>query len=245
MRRTIHCLLLIPILLLAACSDMGDCFHGSGKQVTESRSIGSFHSIYLTSNVNLVLHFQPGIRRLEVTGGDRLTEGVETKIENGQLSVKNTNRCNWVRSFKQRLTVEIWTDSLQSIYLEDATGDVTFKDTLATENFRFDAYNSMGRGDLLLHCYIATLALHTGPFDLTAKGTATVQYNYHAGYGKNDCRELVTANAFLTNKGTNDTYISTSQLLEVNIQQSGNIYYRGEPASIKTEITGTGKLIKL
>lgn len=245
MKHLIRYLLPLLLLLFTACSDMGDCFHGSGKQVTETRSIGDFHSIYLTSNVNLVLHFQQGMRKVQVTGGDRLTEGVETNIENGQLRIANTNRCNWVRSFKQRLTVEIWTDSLQSIYLEDATGDVKFMDTLATENFRFDAFNSMGRGDLLLRCYIATLAVHTGPFDLTAKGSATVQYNYHAGYGKNDCRELTTVNAYLTNKGTNDTYISTSQILDVTIQQSGNIFYQGEPASIKTEITGTGKLIKL
>jgi len=232
-------------LVLTGCSDMGDCFHGTGKMTTEERTIPSFHGIYLTSNIHLILHFNAGPKRLRVHGGDNLTEGIETKTENGILRIKNTNRCNWVRNFKHRLTVEIWTDTITSLYMEDATGDVHFADTLYTENFRLDAYNCMGKADLLLKTYIATIAAHNGPLDITAKGQATVQYNYHAGYGIINCKELYSNNTFMTNKGTNDTYVNTTNLLEASIQHTGNIYFTGEPDSIKSEITGSGKLIKL
>jgi hypothetical protein len=242
-----HLIIIVILISLAitGCSDIGDCFHGTGKMTTEERIPGRFHGIYLTSNIDVILHFNRGVKRLQVHGGDNLTEGVETKIENGILRIKNTNRCNWVRNFKHRLTVEIWTDTISTLYMEDATGDVFFEDTLHTENFRLDAYNCMGKAEVLLNSYISTFAIHNGPMDITAKGIAVVQYNYHSGYGIINCKSLYSNNTFITNKGTNDTYVSTTNLLEANIQHSGNIFFTGEPDSIKSEITGSGKLIKI
>ncbi|MFN8153358.1 MAG: DUF2807 domain-containing protein [Bacteroidia bacterium] len=237
-------LLIMVLLLLQSCSDAGDCFYGTGSPSTEERSLDTIRGIYLTSNINLIIHPNQSNFRMRVTGGSHLLKKVSTSISNGTLSIKNNNRCNWVRSFKSELTVEIWIDKLNAIYLENSTGDVNVTDTLKTDNFRFDCFGSMGSSHLLIDCPIATVALHNGPADITVAGKTGVQYNYNAGFGKIDCRELISQDIYITNKGTNNTWVNSTSLLEATITHSGNIYYTGQPSIIKRNITGKGQLIK-
>ena len=242
MKQLIH--LLFALLIFSSCSDMGDCFHGKGDSGIEERTLEPIRGIYLTSNINLIIHPNQSQLRMRVTGGSHLLENIETRAENGTLFIKNHNRCNWVRSFKSKITVEIWTDQLNSIYLENSTGDVIVDDSIHSDNFRLDCFGSMGSVSLLLNCPTATIALHNGPSDITVGGIASVQYNYNAGFGKVDCRNLVSQDIYINNKGTNNTWVNSHSLLEATIEHNGNIYYTGEPSTIKENIIGKGKLIK-
>lgn len=236
--------LFTALILLNSCNSIDDCFHGTGDESIEDRSPGSFTGIYLTSNIHLNIHIS-NQQRVQVTAGENLQKGIEVKTENGILRLDNNNKCNWVRSFKPRITVDVWTPTLSTLFMEDATGDVNFADTLKEQNFRFDGYSSMGTVNLLLDCFIATIATHNGPLDVNARGNASVQYHYNAGFGVINCNELRSDNIYINNKGSNDSKINCENILEVTIEKTGNIYYRGNPSTIKTNITGDGKLIKL
>lgn len=232
------------MLLFSSCSDVCDCFYGSGPLSTEERSLGKIDGIYLTSNVDLIL-YEDSVPRMRVTAGKNLIDGIEAKIENGILRVRNKNKCNWIRKMDPTLTLEIWTNNLQSLYVENASGDVTCMDSINTYLFRFDSFNCLGNYRLKLNTTYATLALHNGPADLYVEGRVLTQYNYNAGYGKMNCVNLQSDNVFMRNKGTNDVLVTSTQKLEAEIGYIGNIYYKGNPAEIKSQITGSGKLIKL
>ncbi len=237
-------LLILTLLLLPSCSDLGDCFHGRGNTAEEERSLDTIHTIYITSNIDLKIHPNASYYRLKVRSGENLLEGIETKTENGTLSIRNKNRCNWVRSFKSQTTVDLWVPTLSSIYMENSTGAITMDDSIHARQFRLDCFGSMGSVQLLLDCDIATVALHNGPADITASGRADVQYNYNAGFGKVDCRNLTTRYLYITNKGTNNTWVYSNYILDALIEHDGNIYYTGQPSQIKADIKGKGQLIK-
>lgn len=236
--------ILTLLLLFSSCSDIGDCFHGTGEQAQEERTLDTIRGIYLTSNINLKVHPNATYYRMRVTAGENLIEGVETKAENGTLSIRNNNHCNWVRSFKSKITVDVWVPSLNSIYIENSTGDITIDDSLRAENFRVDCFGSMGSVQMQLKCQIATIALHNGPADITASGSADVQYNYNAGFGKIDCRSLISRDIYIKNKGTNNTWVNSNNILDAIIEHDGNIYYTGQPSQVIADIKGKGQLIK-
>lgn len=232
------------IVATQSCTDIDDCFRGTGSRQTETRYTEAFDRIYLTDNIDLRIHIGQD-HQLDLSGGDRLLPQVETQVENGTLRISNGNRCNWTRDFKERIVIDAYTPALKAIYLEDAIGNVTFMDTVHSDVFRLDSFSSMGTYQLLLNCTTATLAIHNGSADLKVSGLVRNQYGYSAGYGKFDAGNLATHFAYITNKGTNNIIVNPVNLLDALIEESGNIYYSGQPDSIRFRNSGTGKLINL
>jgi hypothetical protein len=237
-------LLFTMVLFFTGCSDICECFHGTGDVVSEERNLPLIQGVYLTSNVDLIVHVD-SVRRMRVTAGENLVEGIETKVESGILQIRNTNKCNWVRKLDPKLEVEIWTDQLESIFIEDGNGDVTFTDTLKGKIFRMDIFNGLGNYHTKTNSEIITLAIHNGPADIVSEGTADNLYMYHVGYGKMNCLLLESKNVYINNRGTNDIYTNALNILDAKIEYIGNIYYKGNPGTITQQITGTGKIIKL
>lgn len=236
--------ILVICWLISACQDAGECLQSTGAVVTEVRPLAPFDRIDLSDDIDLVIY--PGSQRQEVriTGGGNLLGDIETRVNAGILYLRNNNRCNWVRSFKNTFTAEVYCDSVTALWIEDAVGRVKIKDTISVFNFSLDSYSSMGDYDLLLNCSnAATLAIHNGPANLTVAGICQSQYNYQTGYGRIDCSALASEYVFLTNNGSNDTYVRARQLLEAKIEHTGNVYYSGRPDTVISYIRGRGRLI--
>jgi hypothetical protein len=243
--KKIHLLLLFSVtLLFNSCSDICDCFHGTGDLVTEERALGNIKGIHLSNDVDVIL-YESNYPKIRVTAGDKLIKDVRTREEGGLLYIYNDNKCNWVRKFNPTLTVEVWSKNIQSIYADNSSGDITCVDTIRAGNFRIDTFNSLGTFRLKLDANIAVLAINNGPSDIYAEGIVRTQYNFNAGFGVLDCGKLLGENNYVHNKGTNQIYVNSSTILEVTIGYSGNVYYKGTPGTIKKSITGSGKLIKL
>jgi len=237
-------LFLMVLLQVSACSDICDCFNGEGKLVVEERSLGTISGIHLADNVDVII-YQSLQSRLRVTAGDKLIGEIGTKVVNGVLYIQNDNRCNWVRKLNPTLTVEVWTQDIQSIYADNSSGDITCVDTIHASNFRIDTFNSLGIFRLKIDADISTIAINNGPCDIYVEGKCNTQYTYNAGFGLMDCGKFISNNNYVHNKGTNNIFVNSESVLEVRIDYTGNIYYKGNPATIKTDITGSGKLIKL
>lgn len=238
----------LPILLFLlaqlSCSDMGDCFKGSGAMTAEYRELDPIKRIDLRTNVDLIIHPDTFYRVLVRAEGNLIDE-IETSRKDSTLYIRNNNRCNWVRKFNPELVVEVWVKELNNIFVESSDGNIYFSDTLDSYIFRFDSYDSQGKFHLKLNSFIATLAMHTGPSDMKAEGIALVQYNYSAGFGKMECLGLKSEKIYMNNKGTNDVYVRSSEVIEAKIESQGNIFYTGDPVSVKAELLGSGKIIKL
>lgn len=243
MKRIIYFLSLFLFACFFSCEEKPDCFKGTGPLTTEERQAGHLREIDLFCNADVVVHFDT-VNRIRVTAGANLVGKIQTHLENGILTIRNHNRCNWVRSFDPSIQVDVWTDDLFYIRTDDSNGDITFADTLHTYEFRFDSYSSLGTYHLLLDTYVSTLVLNNGPADFYGAGKSAVAYYYSAGYGKMDFRNIETEKIFMNNRGTNDMYVYAKELIEARIEYSGNIYYKGNP-SIKKEITGSGQMLPL
>lgn len=223
---------------------MCNCLQSTGSNSTETRTVSAFSQIELYNNLDLVLHTDT-FYHLSVTAGSQLIDGVKTDVENGVLKLRNINRCNWLRSFKNKFVVEVWVKSLDNITIYDASANIDFTDTLNQPEFRLDSWSSTGEYNLKLNCTAATLALHTGPADIYAQGHIGVSSVYSVGYGKIDLRDVQSDDIYVTNGGTNDLYINAAKRIGAQLTYVGNIYYIGNPTRVDEKFTNKGRLIKI
>ena len=242
-KKIIGSLFVLQSLFFTSCEKICDCTKSTGSIESEYRSISSFNKIELHNNIDLVFHVD-SVFKLKVTAGKNLLSEIATETNNGSLVLKNNNHCNWVRDFNPTIVVEVWAPSFSNLIAEDASGDVYFEDSLDCHPFTFDGYNCSGIYHLKLKGNEAHVNI-SGPGDIIASGDITNFYLFSVGYGKIDCVNLQTKYVFATNKGTNNSYVNATDLLDVSIYGDGNIYYKGTPASINKHEYGKGKLISL
>ena len=81
-----------------------DCLKSIGPVVTEERVIPAFNKLSLEDNVNLFIT-QDSVYSLTVEAGEHLLQSIKAEVTDSCLYLKNENKCNWVRSFENKINV--------------------------------------------------------------------------------------------------------------------------------------------
>lgn len=228
------------------CKDVCDCFKSTGPMSSEDRSLSDIHHITMNTNVDLIIH-PDTFNHIRVNAGSHLISEISTKVSNGSLTIKNNNKCNWVRDFHPTIQVEVWVknNSLSGVDFFNATGNLEMTDSLKADYFDFEVFGSIGTYNLKFNTNTLKLAINNGPSDINAIGKTNVAYLWAVGFGQVDCRGLVAGDIYMTNKGTNNNYVNATHLLDASLFGSGNIYYAGNPPTLKENILGSGQIIRL
>jgi len=235
---------LLLFISITGCKDIGDLFKNTGPITTEERHFQLIENIELNDNVDLVIHHD-SIYRMTVTAGSHLLDKIETNIDGKTLKINNRNKFNWVRSFNPTLIVDIWVPYLLYIRIYNSSGDITCEDTLITPRFDLDSYGSIGTYNLKLNCKDSYLKINNGPANINVLGITNNSFIYAAGDGPIDALNYVSKLTDLTHGGLNDVKVNVKDQFYNKITSIGNTYYKGNPTTIKSEITGSGKLIPL
>ena len=238
-------LLLIIIFSFTSCKkeNMGDCFKGTGKIITQKRSIEhSFNRIDVEDNISVILT-QDNNYSVIVEAGENLIDLIETDFEANILTLRNNNKCNWMRSYDKPVRVRISLPELISFQYR-SSGNVTSTNTFTIDSTNIEVWDGSGNVQINVDCRVAVYAIHTGPGDLTIKGKTGVSYVWNSGNGFFYGKDLETGYTFITNKGTGDCIVNAEVELGATILHTGDIYYYGNPA-VTADLRGSGKLIKL
>jgi hypothetical protein len=237
--------ILVILLLMTACNreQLDDCYTRTGPMVTEERPSGYFERIELYDNVNLVL-IEGNQPTLKIEAGQKLLDAIKTEITDSTLLIRNTLKCNWVRSYDREITVYATAPALHEIRYE-GSGDVRTAGPVTLDSLQVSIWGGAGTFDLDLHAYQLNLALHYGTVDLHVKGKAVLTTIFANSYGPFYCNDLISNIVYIRNSGTNNCHVHAEHILEAEITSVGNIYYTGNPYELKTNISGSGKLIKM
>jgi hypothetical protein len=240
--------ILFFILLIAmltgfiSCSKSGtNCITNAGKVVLEKRSVVFFDSIDVEDYVNLFLT-QDSVSSVTVESGQNIINGITTEIKDHTLFIRNTNKCNWLRSYDVPIIVHISVNGLAKIKY-NGSGNVITTNTLISNNLTVAAWGGCGTIDLALNIQEGYFSLQMGTSDFKLHGHCSICSIYSGDFGPFDCKNLVTGYTFVTNNGSNDCYVQASQYLDATIGSIGNIYYSGAPDTLSTHIKGAGKVI--
>ena len=230
-------------LIFSSCKkeQMDDCFTSSGKEKTVQRLIPKFTAIELNDRIDLN-YFYSSSYYVEVTAGDNLIDNVTTSVKGDLLTIKNENKCNWVRSFKKKLVVNIHAPTFTD-FTYRGSGEVNFIDTLKSNVFRLNLWDASGDMYLLLNSNYIELKTHTGPGAIYSKGKCRELVAYLGGMGKLDAFSLQAEEVLAINKNTGSLSVQAERKLKAEILGPGDIIYLGNP-EIELVKKASGKLIK-
>ena len=236
----------IPLfaLLLLGCEreQWDDCITSAGSMRSEERIVGDFHTVDLDDRVDLVIE-ERTFGSVSVEAGSNLMGQIATEVSDGTLKIRNEMRCNWVRSFKPRVTVHVPVDEVAKLVLR-GTGNVSCTDTIIRDGFELEQWSALGSARLWLKVGNCSVALHTGAGDVTVSGTCSNQANLFSGIqGSIDASGLRARYVNVNNSGIADIRCWVDVALDVQLRDVGDVYYRGEPGSVQSDVTGSGSLI--
>ena len=220
--------------------DAPDCFQRAGEAKTVQRDLDEFYSIELNDYIQYEL-LDTSYFGVIISAPGNLISDIETQVSDGRLTIRNTNRCNFVRSFKNRITVRICAPDFFDIQ-NYATGDISSVNELTGNRFSLENRGAAGVQRIALQTDTVNIATHTGVSDAVLDGSCDVVYLFNQGLGKLDARDLQSNYAFVNNSSLNDVYVYSQDYLYGFIQFSGNIYYVGNPEGIDSLVKGDGEM---
>jgi hypothetical protein len=232
-------------LITAACGkeNRWDCFKSYGDKTTEIRTPGEFDSIFLESNIDVEYLYSTDFR-IEVVFGDNIIGHIKTDVENGELKISNETTCNWVRDLSKRPLVKIYAPTLS--YMENrCSGDITFIDTLRSDEFIYDQWECNGVANILVDNDRTVIKMHVGYCDVTISGQTDQAEFYSASVGRLGARNLISPITLSNNTSIQDMEVYAADYLYAEINLNGDIRYAGEPEEIDENISGSGILSPL
>ena len=237
-----YVLILIALVFTTCKKDhLLDCMTSTGKVITEHRKPGSFTKLNVKDNVDVIYHYDT-ICKLTVTAGQNLIDGIITELEGNTVYIRNENKCNWVRSFKNTYTIDVYAPEIENVQMF-GSGDFTTADTLRTADFFLESWNASGSAMVFLYCDQSHLINNIGRMDITAKGKTRVSFIYINDTGVLNAQELKSDYCYIRSSTTGKCSVAANIALGVEIRSVGNVYYFGNPQQIDQDITGSGNLI--
>lgn len=245
MKRLIILFFPVMALLLTQCSkDDGICIGSTGKTITQDRTGLPYHYVEVYDNINLILTQNSALTGIKVEAGENLIDGITTEIDSGRLVLRNRNSCNWLRSFEVPVNVYLTFTQLDTLIFR-AAGNITCTNEWTNDSVYFDVIEGGGKIDLKLNVFKSYLFVRYGTVTVNVTGFSQVTFISSQGYGPFHAENLYSLFTYVYTFSPNDVFVYAKHELGAEIKNIGNIYYRGDPSEISTNITGEGKLIKL
>jgi hypothetical protein len=231
------------LVCLISCKKPSDrpCFKSAGKSTVETRELSPYKHIVITDNISLNLT-QTNAYSATVSAGQHLQNFIITEVIDDTLYIRNDNRCNNLRSYKNEIRVDVFFEDLHYIKTNTSKNITSTNaislDTLVIEGFFFN-------GDIDLEfngIYIAS-KVHSGGANVTITGSVEECYAYHIGTGSINYKLLESTRGHIHSRTTANSFMNCKNVLEVEIHSSGNIYYNSAHSPvIKLKKKSSGQL---
>jgi hypothetical protein len=237
--------LLVMLLILSSCNkeNAPDCFQSAGAYKTVERSLDVFSTVELNDYIQYEL-CDTNYYGVVITSPGNLIPDIETEVNDGKLTIHNRNTCNFVRSFKKKITIRICAPTLLHV-LNFSTGDIRTVNPIHVSRFLFENRQAAGLHQLEMDADTVDIKTHTGVCDVILTGNANEVFLFNQGLGILDARTLNASKAFVNNSSINNVYVNANDYLFSFIRSSGSVYYSGSPEIIDADIQGQGRLIPM
>ena len=204
---------LMSLILLTSCSD--DTITGSGKLVTETRTVSEFTSVS-SEGVFEINITESDTQSVEVTADENIIHNVMTSVSG------------------QELRLYLKGDSYENITLQSNIEVVGLNGISNSGVGNINATGVKNEGEFRVY--------NSGTAYISIKGESTDLNILNEGTGDFKGFDFEVSSCEIENVGTGDIEVNCSESLDVTITGSGDVYYKGHP-TINVEISGSGKVV--
>lgn len=220
-----------------------DCIKNTGSRLREKRATSDFTQIELNNDINLYLK-PDTVNIIEIEAGKNLLDLISVDVTDGVLSLKNNNKCNWVRKFHPTINAYVSYKTLDKITYR-GSGLISTLSPIKQNKFILDCWEGNGSVDISCETNEIYFVINKGECDIKACGSSGFTYIYTNGNGPINCENIIADEGYVWNNATNDCYITASKKLKIVINYIGNVYYQGNPTELISEINNKGNIIRV
>jgi hypothetical protein len=219
MKRILFTLILIFSLVSLACSfSIGSpqAVRGSGSVVSETRSVSEFTEIEIAGSADVNVSFGE-TQSVVVEAEDNILPLIETTVRGGRLVINTRPNTSITTTRPIHVTITMKVLDTASI---PGSGNIDIAG-LQGGSVKFSL---------------------PGSGNITATGTTDTLNIDIGGSGNIVCTDLQAKSVTVTIGGSGNASVYASESLNVRVSGSGNVQYRGNPASVNKSISGSGSV---
>ena len=239
-----YILFILSSILIIGCQKANErtCLKGNGEYSSiEIENDNSINEIDLFDDVNLIL-INDSLNFVSINGPINLLDFIDLKIESNKISIKNLNKCDFLRN-KKEIDIYFHYTQLKEVNLY-GYGNLSNNDTLK-HNITVNANNAFSNITLIMNSDSVAFYLLKGSTSLMLSGYCNYLYGYNSGIAPFNSSLLATKKVHIQSNTISRTDVHVNEKLIGEIRSYGNLYYTGNPLSTNYFITGDGKIIHL
>jgi hypothetical protein len=236
---TIASVAFLFILALSTSCTSDDCITGEGSIVTETLDLELFDALTLMGSNNVSIK-QGEIQEIKVTGYPNIIKELSRSVRNKHWEIRLKDACYKNADYSVEITIPYLTEANLT-----GSGNIIVHDFIEQGD---QTFRLLGSGNLSLAANSGTEALNVF---LTGSGNVTTNADFTnlksldiniTGSGDFSGFSIQTNTCNIAVLGSGDGYINVRDELDITINGSGNVNYKGNPV-ITSSITGSGKVI--
>lgn len=235
--------LMMTVLFSCGKAEDRTCAKSAGEEDTLEVALPYFDIVKMYEHLQYEL-IQDSTDKVVLIGGKNLLKFVKAEVTDSVLEISNENKCNFLRSLKKKVKVEIHFTRIGNIeYM--GTEYLKSRGKLKLDYFTFLIRDGAGPVELDFDAELLLAVITHGWGDFTFKGSVksanmTIRSNgYCDTYGM-----TVQDSMTVVSRTQGDVKINVGGAkLKAQTEQDGNIYYKGIPSSVKFNQYGAGELI--
>ena len=242
-------LIIIMLALIACLASCKKAPLSIGEIVTETRDLPNFKEVCLNDDISLSL-VRSDTCYIVITTGENIIGNITTEVSGNVLNICNTSTLNWIRPYNFELHATLYYKDIKYLtFSSSGTLDTRnqYNDTTGVYKILIDG----GSGDIDLNvknCKGVYIQYKYGTSTINLHGRGNKYLNVtKRSYGIIDARNFETNYVDIENNSAGDCYIWSRDRIKAEINNLGDIYYRGNPDTISVTYGefAKGKLLPL
>ena len=180
--------------------------------------------------------------KVEFEGSDELFEEMKFEVRGRTLNIGRKNSSWWRSGSRGSYRVYITMPKLSGLTVS-GSGEVEGQGAFRTDDLDLTV---SGSGEIKLNTSSSDVEITiSGSGEVELEGSANSIDARISGSGNVDGKDFIVKSAQASISGSGNMYIHATESIESRISGSGSIYYKGEPAKLNNNSSGSGKIRKM
>ena len=238
-------LLLGFLFFIIGCTSPSDCVESTGKLIVKQFEVNDFDKITVYKGIALVLTQGPEFK-VEVQTGENLMGGIQVKVVDGLLSLRDNTTCNFVREYGHTTVfvtaptiIELTSKTEKTI---SSNGILTYR---IIRLFSMDLSDGAGTGDFNLEINNSQTVIennNVARYHISGK-TDELLLNFYDGNGRFEGENFEAKNIIIFQRGSNDMIVKPIESITGKIVSTGNVILKNTPPEVDVKELYRGRVI--
>lgn len=244
MKNTIYISILLTMVFSCKKAEDRKCWKSAGKQIEKIIYLSEFNELEIGQHISVTL-IQDTVNYAIIKGAENLINLIETNVSFNKLTILNSNKCNFLRSYKKKdIHVLLHFKNISNIEY-NGSEKLDSENILNLDVLTLYVKDGAGTINLKLNSNYIFASVGKGYGDLNFQGTTKYANFNITSNAYCNLNELIIQDSidFISNTVA-PCYLNIANCdARIQIEGSGNVIYRGVPLSLKKIRFGSGQIL--